>query len=109
MSILLIHCSKILSVGLKNIIYNYKTSLLGPTKAINLYNIKKLDFIKATGGYYIVLDALSEIFGELNLKDPVDIGRVFKTEDCRKITLEPRTTCFSMNLGGSDSKKERGV
>jgi hypothetical protein len=47
----------------------------------------KIDYVKLTGGWNVVLGGFSEIIAEFTFADPIDIGRLLANEDFRKISL----------------------
>ncbi len=57
---------------------------------INEYipTMEKIDYVKVTGGWNVVLGGFSEIIAELTFADPIDIGRLLANEDFRKISLK---------------------
>lgn len=49
--------------------------------------MEKIDYVKVTGGWNVVLGGFSEIIAEFTFSDPIDIGRLLANEDFRKISL----------------------
>ncbi len=49
--------------------------------------MEKIDYVKLTGGWNVVLGGFSEIIAEFTFADPIDIGRLLANEDFRKISL----------------------
>jgi len=54
----------------------------------HLPTMGKIDYVKVTGGWNVVLGGFSEIIAEFTFTDPIDIGRLLANEDFRKITLK---------------------
>ncbi|HNT69169.1 MAG TPA: hypothetical protein PKK79_08435 [Syntrophorhabdaceae bacterium] len=49
--------------------------------------MEKIDYVKVTGGWNVVLGGFSEIIAEFTFADSIDIGRLLANEDFRKISL----------------------